>query len=170
MNTVVKKHYMVGMALFLTAPLLFAGCTTMGTSTALGTMMGAGLGAVAGNQSGRAGEGAAIGAGVGALTGALVGSVMENQQIKTERRVLERQRRVAYSVPAPSSGTWIDGHYEHVRKSEWVDTTTSERVWVREYWDGNRRIDAHYEVRKVPSGYWREYEEKIWVPGHYEVR
>jgi hypothetical protein len=126
------------------------------------------LGAIAGNQSGRAGEGTAIGAGVGALTGAVVGSIMEDREAQAERRGWEQQRHVVYSEPSRGSGTWVDGHYEYVRNKEWVDTTTSERVWVKEYWNGNRRIEGHYEVRTVPSGYWREYEEKIWVPAHYE--
>jgi len=168
MNTNVKGLAVVSAALALTLPLVLGGCSTMGTATALGTALGAGLGAVAGHQSGHAGEGTAIGAGVGALTGALVGSVMENQELRAERRVIERHRRVVYSEPYRGSGTWVDGHYEYLRKKEWVDTTTTERVWVEEYWNGNRRIEGHYEVRKIPSGYWREYEEKIWVPGHYE--
>ena len=168
MTTNVKALTAAGMALVLAVPLTLGGCSTIGTATTVGTALGAGLGAIAGNQCGRAGEGTAIGAGVGALTGAVVGSIMENREMQAERRVLEHHRRVVYSEPYRGSGTWIDGHYEYVQKKEWVDATTSERVWVKEYWDGNRRIEAHYEVRKVPSGYWRDYEEKIWVPGHYE--
>ena len=168
MNTNVKAWTATSMALVLAAPLVLGGCSTMGASTLAGTALGAGLGAIAGHQSGRAGEGTAIGAGVGALTGALVGSIMENREAQAERRGYERRRRVVYSEPYRGSGTWVDGHYEHERKKEWVDTATTERVWVKEYWSGNRRIEGHYEVRKVPSGYWREYEEKIWVPGHYE--
>ncbi|HPA45495.1 MAG TPA: YMGG-like glycine zipper-containing protein [bacterium] len=164
MNTNVKLIPMVGMVLLVAAPLVLTGCTTLQT-TAVGTALGAGVGAIAGHQSGRAGEGVAIGAGAGALTGALVGSMMENHALKAERRAIERSNRVAYSG---GSGNWIDGHYEYVVKKEWVDTTTTERVWVKEYQDGDRRIEGHYEVRKVPSGYYREYEEKIWIPGHYE--
>ena len=164
MNTNVKLVPLVGMVLLVAVPLTLTGCTMLET-TAVGTAMGSGLGAIAGHQCGRAGEGTAIGAGVGALTGALVGSIMENQEMKAERRGIEQSNRIAYSS---GSGTWIDGHYEYVVKKEWVDTTTTERVWVKEYWDGNRRIEGHYEVHKVPSGYYREYEEKIWVPGHYE--
>ncbi len=50
----------------------------------------------------------------------------------------------------------------------WIDTSKNERVWIEESYEGNRRIEGHYEVRKTPSGYWQEYEEKIWIPGHYE--
>ena len=35
-----------------------------------------------------------------------------------------------------------------------------ERVWVDERYEGNRRIEGHYEERLVPSGHWQEYEEK----------
>ena len=168
MNTIVNKKTVGGLALLLTVPFLLGGCSTMGTATAVGTALGAGAGAIAGNQSGRAGEGTAIGAGVGALTGALVGSIMENREAKAHQRGYASGRSVAYRSSQHGSGTWVEGHHEYVTKKEWVDTTKTERVWVKEYWDGNRRIEGHYEVRKVPSGYWREYEEKIWVPGHYE--
>ena len=62
----------------------------------------------------------------------------------------------------------IEGHYEYVRKRKWVDTSKRERVWVEERVEGDRRIAGHYEDRNVPSGYWQEYEEKVWIPAHYE--
>ncbi len=63
---------------------------------------------------------------------------------------------------------YIGGHYESVKKRKWIDTSQKEKVWVEERVEGDRRIEPHYEDRLVPSGYWEEYEEKIWVPSHYE--
>ena len=63
---------------------------------------------------------------------------------------------------------YIGGHYEYVKKRKWIDTSQTEKVWVEERVEGDRRIEPHYEDRLVPSGYWEEYEEKIWVPSHYE--
>jgi hypothetical protein len=63
---------------------------------------------------------------------------------------------------------YIEGHYEYVTKRKWIDTSQEEKVFVEERIEGDRRVEAHYENRLVPSGYWEEYEEKIWVPSHYE--
>ncbi len=63
---------------------------------------------------------------------------------------------------------YIEGHYEYVRKRKWIDTSQKEKVFVEERIEGDRRVEAHYENRLVPSGYWDEYEEKIWIPSHYE--
>ena len=62
----------------------------------------------------------------------------------------------------------IEGHYEYVKKRKWVDTSKKERIFVEERMEGDRRIEGHYEDRNVPSGYWQEYEEKVWIPEHYE--
>ena len=71
--------------------------------------------------------------------------------------------------PDPERGkNHIDGHYEYVKKRKWVDTSKKERVWVDERYEGDRRIEGHYEERPVPSGHWQEYEEKTWIPAHYE--
>jgi hypothetical protein len=40
--------------------------------------------------------------------------------------------------------------------------------WVAERYEGNRRIEGHYEEKLVPSGRWQEYEEKTWIPSHHE--
>lgn len=63
---------------------------------------------------------------------------------------------------------YIEGHFEYVKKRKWIDTSQKEKVFVEERIEGDRRVEAHYENRLVPSGYWEEYEEKIWVPSHYE--
>ncbi len=63
---------------------------------------------------------------------------------------------------------YIGGHYEYVKKRKWIDTSQKEKVFVEERIEGDRRVEAHYENRLVPSGYWEEYEERIWVPSHYE--
>ncbi|MCP4978147.1 MAG: hypothetical protein GY931_18520 [Maribacter sp.] len=63
---------------------------------------------------------------------------------------------------------YIEGHNEYVKKRKWVDTSKKERIWVDERHEGERRIEGHYEERNVPSGHWQEYEEKTWVPAHYE--
>jgi tetratricopeptide (TPR) repeat protein len=67
-----------------------------------------------------------------------------------------------------ASLNYIEGHYEYVKKRKWVDTSTTGRVWVKERIEGDRRIEGHYEDRNVLSGYWQEYEEKVWIPAHYE--
>ncbi len=63
---------------------------------------------------------------------------------------------------------YIESHFEYVKKRKWIDTSQKEKVFVEERIEGDRRVEAHYENRLVPSGYWEEYEEKIWVPSHYE--
>ena len=63
---------------------------------------------------------------------------------------------------------YIEAHYEYMKKRKWVDTSKQERIWVDERYEGERRIEEHYEERNVPSGHWQEYEEKTWIPAHYE--
>jgi len=63
---------------------------------------------------------------------------------------------------------YIEGHHEFVKQRKWVDTSKKERVWADERYEGDKRIEGHYEDRLVPSGSWQEYEEKTWVPAHYE--
>mgnify|MGYP000241756754 CR=1 FL=1 len=153
---------------------VFAGCTATEQGAVIGGASGAGLGAIIGHQSGNRGEGAAIGAAAGALMGGLVGHQIDKDKQAQAREQAYRQgqadaRRDAVTAPPPQGkGNWIEGHYEYVTKKEWVDTTKTERVWVPEHTVGDRRIEGHWQERQVPSGYWREYEEKIWIPGHYE--
>lgn len=161
--------------ILLMPAILWLGCTATEQGAGIGAMTGAGLGAIIGHQSGRGGEGAAIGAAAGAIAGGLIGHQADKEQYQMRRSQVYEQGRWDSRAEVPSSGpavkgrgTWVEGHYEYVTKQEWVDTTTTERVWVEEQVIGNRRIEGHWEERPVPSGYWRTYEEKTWVPAHYE--
>ncbi len=80
----------------------------------------------------------------------------------------ERQLEMERKSGSGQGQNYIEGHYEYVKKRKWVDTSKKERVWVEERLEGDRRIEGHYEDRNVPSGYWQEYEEKVWIPAHYE--
>ena len=162
------------LSLLVTAT-LFSGCTATEQGAGIGAASGAGLGAIIGHQSGHAGEGALIGAGAGAVLGGLIGHDIEKREHEEEvEDAYEQGRRDSRTEtgrsdrPTTGKGDWVEGHYEYVTKKEWVDTTTRERVWVEEQVIGDRRVEAHWEERDVPSGHWRTYEEKTWVPGHYE--
>ncbi len=149
--------------------ILTGGCmTTTQKGTAVGTGVGAGLGAGIGALTGNAGMGALIGAGAGAVGGAMVGDHMDKKREEAEKADLQRQLEMERQSNTGQGKNKIDGHYEYVKKRNWVDTSTTERVWVEERVEGDRRIEGHYEDRKVPSGYWNEYEEKVWIPEHYE--
>ncbi len=149
--------------------ILTTGCMTTtqkGTAagTGIGAALGAGIGALAGNPS----MGAAIGAGTGAVGGALIGDHMDKKREAAEKAALERQLVLERQSSSGRGQNKIEGHYEYLKKRKWVDTSRNERVWFEELIDGDRRIEGHYEDRNVPSGYWQDYEEKIWIPGHYE--
>ncbi len=47
--------------------------------------------------------------------------------------------------------------------NDWINVKIITPVY-----EGDRRIEGHYEERLVPSGHWQEYEEKTWISGHYE--
>ncbi|KAA3603892.1 MAG: hypothetical protein D8M57_05045 [Candidatus Scalindua sp. AMX11] len=149
--------------------ILTAGCLTTtqksaGVGTGVGAALGAGIGAIVGDPA----LGAAIGAGAGALGGALVGDSMDKKREDRERADMQRQLELERQSSSGQGKNYIEGHYEYVKKREWVDTSKKERVWVEERVDGDRRIEGHYEDRLVPSGNWNEYEEKTWIPAHYE--
>ncbi|MDR4503985.1 MAG: glycine zipper domain-containing protein [Candidatus Scalindua sp.] len=146
-----------------------AGCLTTtqksaGVGTGVGAALGAGIGAIVGDPA----LGAAIGAGAGALGGAMIGDHRDNTREKREKADLQRQLELEKQSSSGQGKNYIEGHYEYVKKREWVDTSKKERVWVEERVDGDRRIEGHYEDRLVPSGHWNEYEEKTWIPAHYE--
>ena len=149
---------------------IFAGgcMTTTQKGTAVGTGVGAAVGAGIGAIVGDPAMGAAIGAGAGAVGGALVGDDMDKKREAAEKADLQRQLELERQSSSGRGQNKIDGHYEYVKKRKWVDTSKSERVWVEERIEGDRRIEGHYEDRNVPSGYWQEYEEKVWIPEHYE--
>lgn len=146
-----------------------SGCLTTtqkgaAVGTGAGAAIGTGLGALAGNAS----LGAMIGAGAGALGGALVGDQVDKKKQAAEKADLERQLNLERQSTSGQGQNKIEGHYEYIKKRKWVDTSKKERVWVEERMEGDRRIEGHYEDRNVPSGYWQEYEEKTWIPEHYE--
>jgi len=149
--------------------ILTSGCLTTtqksaGVGTGVGAALGAGIGAIVGDPA----LGAAIGAGAGALGGAMVGDHMDKQREEQERADLQRQLELERRSSSGQGKNYIEGHYEYVKKREWVDTSKKERVWVDDRSEGDKRIEGHYEERLVPSGNWNEYEEKTWIPAHYE--
>jgi len=149
--------------------IITSGClTTTQKGTAIGTGTGAALGAGFGALAGNAGMGAMIGAGVGAVGGALTGDYMDKKRVEAEYAQLQRQLHMERQSRSGQGKDYIEGHYEYVKKRQWVDTSKKERVWVDERYEGDRRIEGHYEERPVPSGHWQEYEEKTWIPAHYE--
>ena len=149
--------------------IITSGClTTTQKGTAIGTGTGAALGAGFGALAGNAGMGAMIGAGVGALGGALTGDYMDKKREEAEYAQLQRQLHMERQSRSGQGKDYIEGHYEYVKKRKWVDTSKKERVWVAERYEGDRRIEGHYQERPVPSGHWQEYEEKAWIPAHYE--
>ncbi len=149
--------------------ILTTGCmTTTQKSTAVGAGTGAALGAGIGALTGSPAMGAAIGAGVGAVGGAMVGDHMDKKREEAERAEMQRQLELERKAGSGEGKNYIESHYEYVKKRKWVDTSKKERVWVEERTEGDRRTDAHYEERVVPGGYWQEYEEKVWIPSHYE--
>ncbi len=149
--------------------ILATGCmTTTQKSTAVGAGTGAALGAGIGALTGSPAMGAAIGAGAGAVGGALVGDHMDQKREEAERAEMQRQLELERKASSGQGKNLIDGHYEYVKKRKWVDTSKKERVWVDERYEGNRRIEGHYEEKLIPGGHWQEYEEKTWIPEHYE--
>ena len=148
---------------------LTTGCmTTTQKGAAVGTGTGAALGAGIGALTGSPAMGAAIGAGVGAVGGAMVGDHMDKKREEAERAEMQRQLELERKAGSGEGKNYIEGHYQYDKKRKWVDTSKKERVWVEERLEGDRRIEGHYEERVVPGGYWQEYEEKTWVPAHYE--
>jgi len=161
-NIIVTIMCVVAISIFAT------GClTTTQKSAAIGTGGGAAVGAGIGALAGNAGLGAAIGAGVGAVGGALAGDHLDKKREEQEQAALYRQLTLEKQTNSAGKN-YIEGHYEYVKKRQWVDTSKTERVWVAESYEGERRIEGHYEERNAPSGHWQEYEEKIWIPEHYE--
>ncbi|MCP5006374.1 MAG: hypothetical protein GY941_20915 [Planctomycetes bacterium] len=145
------------------------GCLTTtqkgaGVGTGVGAAVGAGVGAIAGDPA----LGAVIGAGTGALGGAMVGDHMDQKREERESYELQRQLELERRSSSGKGKNYIEGHHEYVKKRVWVDSSKKERVWVDERVVGERRIEGHYEERLVPSGHWNEYEEKTWIPAHYE--
>ena len=148
---------------------LATGClTTTQKGAAVGTGAGAALVCGIGALTGSPAMGAAIGAGAGALGGALVGDHLDKKREAAEKAQLERQLEMERQSGGGQGQNKIEGHYEYVKKRKWVDTSKKERIFVEERMEGDRRIEGHYEDRNVPSGYWQEYEEKVWIPEHYE--
>ena len=142
------------------------GCkTTSRQSTGMGAGIGMVLGIGVGALLGDPGLGMAIGAGAGSLGGAVVGEQLDKKREEAER---ERQLEPEKEAESGEGKNYIEGHYEYVKRRKWIDTSKKERVFVEERVEGDRMIEAHYEYRVIPSGYWEEYEEKIWVPSHYE--
>ncbi|HLA37467.1 MAG TPA: hypothetical protein VJZ02_03265 [Candidatus Brocadiales bacterium] len=154
-------------ALCLLALFLGSGCVSNQSTTvgmAGGAAAGVGIGAALGNPI----LGAIVGLGLGTAGGALVQGHQDKERAKKEKKELEQQLEAANPPTPMPQKSFIEGHYEHVKKKRWLDTSQRERVWVDEHEEEGKTIDGHYEERLTPSGYWEESEEKVWVPDHYE--
>lgn len=164
-----SKKFIFAAVCVASISILATGClTTTQKGAAVGTGAGAALGAGIGALTGSPAMGAAIGAGAGALGGALVGDHLDKKREAAEKAQMERQLEMERKSSSGEGKNYIEGHYEYVKKRKWVDTSKKERIFVEERMEGDRRIEGHYEDRNVPSGYWQEYEEKVWIPEHYE--
>lgn len=88
--------------------------------------------------------------------------------------------RVVHTMPMPVAAcpsapvqvgpcrVWRDGHYIYIPRQEWIDTSYEVEEWV----SGHRRpdgawVDGHRIRRTVSQGYWRRYDEKVWMPAGY---
>ena len=158
---------------FVIISILATGCQTTtkkssGIGAGIGTLLGAGIGALLGDP----GLGMALGAGAGSLGGAVVGDQLEKKRAEAEKAELERQLEpepeLERRTESGEGKNYIEEHYEYVKRRKWIDTSQTEKVFVEERIEGDRRIEGHYEDRNVPSGFWQEYEEKVWIPEHYE--
>ncbi len=165
-----RNKIIVTVMCVIVVSVLATGCVTTTTqqSTGIGAGIGAVLGAGVGALVGDPALGMAIGAGAGALGGALAGDQLDKKREEAEKAELQRQLELESKAGSGEGKNYIEEHYEYVKKRSWIDTSKKERVWVEERTEEDRRIDAHFEDRLVPSGYWEEYEEKVWVPSHYE--
>ncbi len=167
-----RKSFITVLCLLVLVSFSLTGClTTTQKGSAIGTGVGAGAGAGIGAIFGGS-KGALIGAGIGALSGAAGGALVGDQQDKrreqAEREALQRQLEIERQSPSQENKTKIEEHYEYVKKKEWIDTSKEERIWVEGYEDDERKVEGHYETKTIPSGYWKEYEEKVLIPEHYE--
>ena len=164
-----KRKLIVMPICVLVMSALTAGClTTTQKGAAVGTGAGAATGANIGALTGSPAMGAAIGAGAGALGGALVGDHLDKKREYAQRAQMERELQMERQSRSGEGKNYVESHSEFVKQRKWVDTSKKERVWVAERYEGDKRIEGHYEDRNVPSGYWQEYEEKTWIPAHYE--
>jgi hypothetical protein len=147
--------------------LLFtAGCadfTNTRNMAAVGTLLGTGAGIAIGAATGDMAQGAMLGAGIGGLAGAAGGQWYEGYQRKrTGKKLLEEVEEDMLGGKEKIEGIG-PGHYDMVKKSKWVDTSSKKRVWVEEKVVDGKVAEAHFEERLIPSGYWVEEEEKVWV-------
>jgi len=142
--------------------------TTTQKGAAVGTGAGAALGAGIGALIGDPALGAGIGAGAGALGGALIGDNMDKKREAAEKAELERQLKLERRSSSGEGRKWIDTHTVIEQKSNWIDTSKMEKVYVDEHMEGNKLIGGHYEDRLIKSGYREEYEVETIVPGHWE--
>lgn len=154
-------------ALYLLTLFLVSGCLSDQADTvgmAGGTAAGAGIGAALGSP----GIGAIIGLGLGSIGGKFAQDRINKTRAEKEKKELEKQLEAANPPAILPQKNFIEGHYEYIMKNRWVDTSKVERVWVGEHLEEGKKIEGHFEERLVPSGYWEEYEDKVWIPDHYE--
>ena len=129
----------------------------------MGTLLGTGAGIAIGAASGNMAQGAMLGAGIGGLTGAATGQWYEGYKRKSAgKKLLKDVEEDILGGKDKVEGLGA-GHREIVKKSRWVDTSKKKRVWVEEKVVDKKVIEAHFEERLIPSGYWVEEEEEIWV-------
>lgn len=94
------------LALLIMAPLLLAGCASMGQKEGMGTALGAGAGAVVGSQFG-GGKGQLLGVALGTLAGALMGNEIGRSLDKADQLTMEKTSQATLeNAKTNTTSTW----------------------------------------------------------------
>lgn len=155
-------------AALLVPCLIAAGCADFANTrnmAAVGTILGTGAGIAIGAATGDIGTGVMLGAAAGGLGGAMAGNAWDKYSRKRAGKNLLQEVDQDMLGGKDTIEGLGEGHYEIVKESRWVDTSTTKRVWVEEKVVDGKFAEAHFERRLVPSGYWVEEEKKVWVEG-----
>ncbi len=150
----------------VSALVFMTGCADFANTrnfAAMGTLLGTGAGIAIGAASGNMAQGAMLGAGIGGLAGAASGQWYEGYSRKKAGKKLLKEVEEDILTGKDKIEGLGDGHYEVVKKSRWVDTSKKKRIWVEEKLVDGKIVEAHFEERLIPSGYWVEEDQKVWV-------
>jgi hypothetical protein len=144
------------------------GCADIATTrnfATMGTLLGTGAGIAIGAATGDIAQGAMLGAGLGGLAGAAAGDQLQTYQRKRSgKKLMEEVERDILGQQGTVTG--LDtGTDKLVKESKWVDTSRVKRVWVEDKVVDGKLVEAHFEQRLIPSGYWVEEEKKVWADG-----
>jgi surface antigen len=143
------------LAIILSLPLLFAGCSTAPTKETQGKVVGGVVGGVVGNQIG-GGSGRTIATIVGVVAGAAIGGSVGRSMDETDRQ------RFAYALESgrtDSRTQWVnpDTGYEYaVTPTRTYDSGTGPcREYAMDAWIGGEREEIYGTACRQPDGHWR---------------